>query len=167
MAPTARDFNQRCSYSHLWSSAKSCRRKLHSCSLVLPLLSHPLLHCSRSKAPSQRQFLQQPFRGVAEGAESSKAPSHPGSLSHCEVHALVLGQQWDSTAVLALSQAGKPFWLPWKIKPDLPKGWKRGCGDTVPCKTDICRGKAPMQHWAAPGKSRSHNFASQTETETS
>lgn len=30
------------------------------------LLRNPLLHCSRSKAPSQRHFLHQVFRGVAE-----------------------------------------------------------------------------------------------------
>lgn len=95
--------------AHLWSSAKSCRRKLHSLSLVLLLLSNPLLHCSRSKPPSQRHFFHQLFRRVAEGAESSTPPSHQGSSSHYEVNSLTLGDQWDSTAVLSFSQQESLF----------------------------------------------------------
>lgn len=95
--------------AHYWSSDKSCRRKSHSCSLILLLLSNPLLHCSRSKPPSRRHFFHQLFRGVAEGAESSTAPRHQGSFSHSELHSLTLGHQWDRTAVLALSQQESLF----------------------------------------------------------
>lgn len=68
--------------AHFWSSAKSCKRKLHSYSLVLLLLSNPLLHWGRLKTLSQRPFYQIFTRGRRGKKQHISSPqSHWGLLS--------------------------------------------------------------------------------------
>lgn len=109
--------------AHFWSSTKSCKRKLHSYSPVLLLLSNPLLHWSRSKTLSQRHFFYRIFRGGAEGLKCHTSPAHSPINSpllttgdtHWPQNTSKTGQQWNTLL------AGKPSCLPQKMKPDLSK----------------------------------------------
>lgn len=159
--------------AHFWSSTKSCKRKLHSYSPVLLLLSNPLLHWSRSKTLSQRHFFYWIFRGGAEGPKCHTSPAHSPTNSpllttgdaHWPQNTSKTGQQWNTLL------AGKPSCLPQKMKPDLPKAGNKAVETLLsanPREPLSAEEKLPSSrlHRHIPGaESRNHTFASQTGTQ--
>lgn len=154
--------------AHFWSSAKSCRRKLHSYSLVLLLLSHPSLHWSRLKIYSIGSSEQ-----GQNGKKSSISPAHSpteGPLvvsgdTHWPQHTSRTGQQRNTLP------AGKPPCLPWKMQPDLPTAENKVVETSFSAHLReplSAEGKllSSCLHRHIPGmESRNHNCASQTGTQ--
>lgn len=155
-----------------WSSAKSCKRKLHSYSLVLLLLRNPLLHWSRAKPLSQRHFFHQIFRG---GAERAKKAAHPQPTVPPTVLYAKLGTLTELRTAAKqqcnILPAGKPLACPdkWsqtclKLKTRL---WKMLLSGN-PRELLSTEGKLPSscRHRRVPKMgSRNHNFASLTGTQ--
>lgn len=136
--------------AHFWSSAKSCKRKLHSYSLVLLLLSHPSLHWSRAKIPSQRHLFYQMYRAGAEGAKKqhiSSPQSHWGSSTCNWGRSLTSAYQQNRAAVK--HPPGRKATLPPLRKEARPAySCKQGCVDIILCtpqRATVCGGKAPVQ----------------------
>lgn len=136
-----------------WSSAKSCKRKLHSYSLAPLLLSNPLLQWSRSKALSQRHLFCQIFRGGAEGAKSSTPPAHSRSRAPL---LLTAHPPWPQDRSWTGRQhnillAGKPFAClpPWNPKGRRPcqKLKTRLCSIMLckPPRAALCKYRPPVQ----------------------